>query len=73
MTVKELIDILSQQDPNLEVVLKHIDRRDHQHNVELKDNNIKVEKLDWIGMYSFREKYECLVIELKLMFGLENN
>jgi hypothetical protein len=66
MTVKELIDILSQQNQDLEVVLKHIDHTDYQYNLELKDQDIKVEKLDFIDDDYFEDEYECLVIELSL-------
>jgi len=66
MTVKELIDILSQQNQDLEVVLKHIDHTDYQYNLELRDQDIKVEKLDFIDEDYFEEEYECLVIELSL-------
>ena len=66
MTVKELIDILSQQNQDLEVVLKHIDHTDYQYNLELRDQDIKVEKLDFIDEDYFDEEYECLVIELSL-------
>jgi hypothetical protein len=47
MTVKELIDILSQQDQDLEVIIKHIDHTDHQYNLELKDKDIYIEGLDF--------------------------
>lgn len=66
MTVKELIGILSQQNQDLEVVLKHIDHTDYQYNLELRDQDIKVEKLDFIDEDYFEEEYECLVIELSL-------
>jgi hypothetical protein len=67
MTVKELIDILSQQDQDLEVIIKHIDHTDHQYNLELKDKDIYIEGLDFIDEDYFEEEYKCLVIELNLL------
>jgi hypothetical protein len=70
MKVKDLIKFLSEQDQNLEVVIKHIDNTDWPYELPLRDQDVRVEKVYEVDDANLEENQsieagdECLVIEL---------
>jgi hypothetical protein len=45
MRVKELIELLSKQDPELRVIIHHTDHTDWDYNLPLRDKDIRVEEI----------------------------
>lgn len=70
MKVKDLIKFLSEQDQNLEVVIKHIDNTDWCYELPLRAQDVRVEEVYEVDEANFEEGQviesgdECLVIEL---------
>jgi len=70
MKVKDLIKFLSEQDQNLEVVIKHIDNTDWNYELPLRAQDVRVEEVYEVVEDNLEEGQvikmgdECLVIEL---------
>ena len=70
MKVKDLIKFLSEQDQNLEVVIKHTDPSDWTYELPLRAQDIRVEEVFQVDEANLAEGQviemgdECLVIEL---------
>jgi hypothetical protein len=70
MKVKDLIKFLSEQDQNLEVVIKHTDPSDWTYELPLRAQDVRVEEVLEVDEANLEEgqsiEYgdECLVIEL---------
>ena len=70
MKVKDLIELLSKQDQNLEVVIKHIDHTDWNYELPLRAQDVRVEEVYEVDEANLEEGQviesgdECLVIEL---------
>jgi len=70
MKVKDLIKFLSEQDQNLEVVIKYVDHTDWTYELPLRAQDVKVEEVNEVDEASLEENQsiesgdECLVIEL---------
>jgi cyclopropane fatty-acyl-phospholipid synthase-like methyltransferase len=70
MKVKDLIKFLSEQDQNLEVVIKHIDNTDWCYELPLREEDVYVSEVYEVDEANFEEGQviesgdECLVIEL---------
>ncbi len=69
MKVKDLIKLLSEQDQNLEVVIKHIDHTDWCYELPLRAQDVRVEEVYEVDEDNLEENQsigvgdECLVIE----------
>ena len=70
MKVKDLVKFLSEQDQNLEVVIKHIDHTDWNYELPLRAQDVRVEEVYEVDEAELKEGQsiesgdECLVIEL---------
>ena len=70
MKVKDLIELLSAVDQNLEVVIKHVDNTDWCYELPLRDQDVRVEEVYEVDEANLEEGQviesgdECLVIEL---------
>ena len=70
MKVKDLIKFLSEQDQNLEVVIKHTDHTDWDYELPLRAQDVRVEEVCEVDDANLEEGQviesgdECLVIEL---------
>jgi hypothetical protein len=70
MKVKDLIKFLSEQDQNLEVVIKHTDPSDWTYELPLRAQDVRVEEVLEVDEANLEEgqsiEYgdECLIIEL---------
>ena len=70
MKVKDLIKFLSEQDQNLEVVIKHIDHTDWNYELPLRAQDVYVDEVFEVDEANLEEGQviesgdECLVIEL---------
>ena len=70
MKVKDLIKFLSEQDQNLEVVIKHIDNTDWCYELPLREEDVYVSEVYEVDDANLEEDQviesgdECLVIEL---------
>jgi len=70
MKVKDLIKFLSEQDQNLEVVIKHTDPSDWTYELPLRTRDVRVEEVYEVVEDNLEENQsikvgdECLVIEL---------
>jgi hypothetical protein len=70
MKVKDLIKYLSEQDQNLEVVIKYIDHTDWCYELPLREEDVRVEEVYEVDEANLEEGQsiesgdECLVIEL---------
>jgi hypothetical protein len=70
MKVKDLIKFLSEQDQNLEVVIKYIDHTDWNYELPLRAQDVRVEEVYEVVEDNLEEGQvikmgdECLVIEL---------
>jgi hypothetical protein len=70
MKVKDLIELLSKQDQNLEVVIKYIDHTNWNYELPLRAQDVKVEEIYEVDEAALEEGQsiesgdECLVIEL---------
>lgn len=70
MKVKDLIEFLSKQDQNLEVVIKYVDHTDWNYELPLRTQDVRVEKVYEVEEANLAEGQviemgdECLVIEL---------
>lgn len=70
MKVKDLIDQLSKQDQNLEVVIKYVDEGDWTYELPLRTQDVKVEKVFEVDESNLEKGQvikvgdKCLVIEL---------
>jgi hypothetical protein len=70
MKVKDLIKFLSEQDQNLEVVIKHTDPSDWTYELPLRTQDVRVEEVYEVVEDNLEENQsikvgdECLVIEL---------
>jgi hypothetical protein len=70
MKVKDLIKFLSEQDQNLEVVIKYVDHTDWTYELPLRNQDVRVEEVYEVDDANLEENQsikvgdECLVIEL---------
>ena len=70
MKVKDLIDQLSKQDQNLEVVIKYVDQEDWTYELPLRTQDVRVEKVFEVDESNLEKGQvikvgdKCLVIEL---------
>ena len=70
MKVKDLIELLSKQDQNLEVVIKYVDSTDWNNELPLRAQDVRVEEVYEVDEANLEEGQviesgdECLVIEL---------
>ena len=70
MKVKDLVKFLSEQDQDLEVVIKHIDNTDWNYELPLRAQDVRVEEVYEVDDANLEEGQviksgdECLVIEL---------
>ena len=69
MKVKDLIELLSVVDQNLEVVIKHVDNTDWEYNLPLRDQDVRVEEVYEVDEANLEEGQtiesgdECLIID----------
>jgi hypothetical protein len=70
MKVKDLIKKLSEQDQNLEVVIKYIDHTDWTYELPLRDQDVYVDEVMEVDEANLEENQsieygdKCLIIEL---------
>jgi len=70
MKVKDLVKFLSEQDQDLEVVIKYIDNTDWNYELPLRAQDVRVEEVYEVDNANLEEGQviesgdECLVIEL---------
>ena len=69
MLVKDLIERLSQVDPELKVIIHHTDTTDWDYNLPLREKDVRVEEVDWVEEANFEDgepivpAEECLIID----------